>query len=230
MRAGEAGTAHAQAAQTMQNMAAFTPQQVLTWCPSCNVHMQDFVLEPETPEFPMHHVTSYLARRLPELQRLFVQPVRKRIALHEHHGVDGVVSDVRRLLQAVPGVELVTIPQLHDHGHQCAGFRNAPVAKQNVHRTVLEQAAAAGVDILADIYHSCHRELAAAESEYPFAVQNFISVLGESMGITRQDLYKRMMIYRDLERVLAESAPYIQANGVDTELVQLTLPQELWGR
>ena len=230
MRAGEAGTAHAQAAQTMQNMAAFTPQQVLTWCPSCNVHMQDFVLEPETPEFPMHHVTAYLANRLPELQRLFVQPVRKRLALHEHHGVDGVVTDVRRLLQAIPGVELVTIPQLHDHGHQCAGFRNVPVAKQNVHRTVLDQAAAAGVDVLVDIYHSCHRELAAAESDYPFAVQNFISVLGASMGITRQDIYKRMMIYRDLERVLAESAPYIQANGVDTELIQLTLPQELWGR
>ena len=42
------------------------------------------------------------------------------------------------------------------------------------------------------------------------------------MGTTRQGLYKRMMIYRDLERLLAESAPYIQANGADTGLIQLT--------
>jgi hypothetical protein len=120
------------------------------------------------------------------MQQLFTQPVRKRVALHEHHGVDGVVEDVRRLLQAIPGLELVSIPQLHDHGHQCAGFRNAPIAKQNVHRTVLEHAAAAGVDVLAGIYHSCHRELAAAEQDYPFAVQNFISLVGEAMGITRE--------------------------------------------
>ena len=229
MRAGEADIAQAQAAQTMHNMAAFTPQEVLTWCPSCNVHMHDFVLDVVPPAFPMRHVTAYLVDRLADMQQLFTQPVRKRVALHEHHGVDGVVEDVRRLLQAIPGLELVSIPQLHDHGHQCAGFRNAPIAKQNVHRTVLEHAAAAGVDVLAGIYHSCHRELAAAEQDYPFAVQNFISLVGEAMGITREDLYKRLLIYRDIERVLAEAAPYIQANNVDPALVQLTLPKELWG-
>jgi Fe-S oxidoreductase len=89
MRAGEPTIAHAQAAQTLSNMAAFTPQEVLTWCPSCNVHMQDFVLEPETPDFPMQHVTGYLVAHLSELQQHFVHPVRKRVALHEHHGVDG---------------------------------------------------------------------------------------------------------------------------------------------
>ncbi len=227
MRAGQPTTAHGQASQTMHNMAAFTPQEVLTWCPSCNVHMQDFVIEPETPEFPMRHVTGFLTERLSALTPLFTHPVNKRVALHEHHGVDGVVEDVRRLLQAIPGLELVSIPQLHDHGHQCSGFRNAPAAKENVHRIVLDQAAAAGVDVLAGIYHSCHRELAAAERDYPFAVQNFISLIGEAMGITRQDLYKRMLIYRDLERILVEAAPYIQANHVDPELLQITLPREL---
>jgi Fe-S oxidoreductase len=192
--------------------------------------MQDFVLDVAPPAFPMRHVTAYLAERLPEVQRHFIRPVRKRVALHEHHGVDGVVEDVRRLLHTIPGLELVSIPQLHDHGHQCAGFRNAPTAKANVHRVVLEQAAVAGVDVLVDIYHSCHRELVAAEQDYPFAVQNFISVIGEAMGITRQDLYKRLMLYQDMERVLAETAPYILANDVDTELVQITLPKELWGR
>lgn len=229
MRAGEPALAHAQASQTLRNMAAFTPQQVLSWCPSCNVHMQDFVLEPEVPDFPMRHVTGYLVEHLADLQRLFTHPVYKRVALHEHHGVDGVAADVRRLLTAIPGLELVSIPQLHDHGHQCSGLRYAPAARDNVHRTVLDQAAAAGVDVLAAIYHSCHRDLAAAEGEYPFAVQNFISLVGEAMGITRQDLYKRMMISRDLERALADAAPNIQANHLDTNLIQLALPKELWG-
>lgn len=229
MRAGEAGIAQAQATQTLSNMAAFRPQEVLTWCPSCNVHMQDFVLEPEVPDFPMRHVTGYLARHLPELQRHFVHPVHKRVALHEHHGVDGVAEDVRRLLQAIPGLELLDIPQLADHAHQCTGLRSVPAAKENVHRTVLDEAAAAGVDVLADIYHSCHRELVAAESTYPFAIQNFISLVGEAMGLTREDLYKRLTLYQDIEQVLAEAAPYMQANHLDAGLVQLALPKELWG-
>lgn len=229
MRAGEPAIAHAQATQTLSNMAAFTPQEVLTWCPSCNVHMSDFVLGPETPEFPMRHVTAYLAERLPTLQQHFVHPVNKRVALHEHHGVDGVAEDVRRLLQAIPGLELVTIPQLADHAHQCTGLRATPAAKDNVHRTVLEQAAAAGVDVLADIYHSCHRELVASEAAYPFAIQNFISLVGEALGVTRQDVYKRLVLYQDIEKVLAEAMPYMHANAVDTGLVQLTLPKELWG-
>ena len=67
------------------------------------------------------------------------------------------------------------------------------------------------------------------EGEYPFAVQNFISLVGEAMGISRQDLYKRMMIARDLEQALAEAAPNIAANHLDTQLIQLALPKELWG-
>jgi heterodisulfide reductase subunit D len=229
MRAGEPATANAQATQTLQNMTAFAPQEILTWCASCNVHMQDFVPLTARPEAPMRHVTAYLAERVDDLKQHFVHPVRKRVALHEHDGVDGVVGDVRRLLQAIPGLELVAIPQLHDQGHMCSGFATTPAAKDNVHRVVLEQAAAAGVDVLANIYHACHRELAAAEKDYPFAIQNFISLIGEAMGTGRQDLYKRMVMYRDLERILAESAPYMQANAVDTELVQLTLPKVLWG-
>ena len=42
----------------------------LTWCPSCNVHMQDFVLDVAPPAFPMRHVTAYLAERLPEAAAL----------------------------------------------------------------------------------------------------------------------------------------------------------------
>ena len=229
MRAGEADIAHAQASQTLQNMAAFRPQEILSWCASCNVHMHDFVPASEQPESPMRHVTSYLAERVDALQALFVHPVRKRVALHEHDGVDGVVADVRRLLQAIPGLELVPIPQLHDQGHMCSGLATTPAAKDNVHRVVLEQAAAAGVDVLADIYHACHRELAAAEAGYPFAIQNFISLIGEAMGTTHEDVYKRMMIYRDLEQIMADAAPYLQANNANPELVQLTLPTVLWG-
>ncbi len=110
----------------------------------------------------------------------------------------------------------------------CSGLASTPAAKENVHRVVLTQAAAAAVDVLADIYHACHRELVASEADYPFAIQNFMSLIGEAMGLSRADLYKRMVLYQDLEQVMREAAPYIAANGVNPELVQLQLPGTLW--
>jgi Fe-S oxidoreductase len=228
MRAGDPETSYAQASQTLHNMQAFEPQEILSWCASCNVHMHDFVPPEEYHRTPMRHLTAYLVDRLEDLQRLFVQPVRKRVALHEHDGLDGVVADVRRLLGAVPGLELVSIPQLHDQGHMCSGLAYTPAAKDNVHRVVLTQAAEAGVDVLADIYHACHRELVASEADYPFAIQNFMGLIGEAMGLSRADLYKRMVLYQDLEQVMREAAPYMAANGANPELVQLQLPGALW--
>jgi Fe-S oxidoreductase len=228
MRAGDPETSYAQASQTLHNMQAFEPQEILSWCASCNVHMHDFVPPEEYHRTPMRHLTAYLVDRLEDLQRLFVQPVRKRVALHEHDGLDGVVADVRRLLGAVPGLELVSIPQLHDQGHMCSGLAYTPAAKDNVHRVVLTQAAEAGVDVLADIYHACHRELVASEADYPFAIQNFMGLIGEAMGLSRADLYKRMVLYQDLEQVMREAAPYVAANGANPELVQLQLPGALW--
>ena len=63
--------------------------------------------------------------------------------------------------------------------------------------------------MLADIYHACHRELVAAEADYPFAIQNFMSLIGEAMGMSRADLYKRMVLYRDLEQIMREAEPYL---------------------
>ena len=229
MRTGDAATSYAQASQTLQNMRAFEPQEILSWCASCNVHMHDFVPAEEYQRTPMRHLTAYLVERLDDLKRLFTHPVRKRVALHEHDGLDGVVADVRRLLGAVPGLELVSIPQLHDQGHMCTGLAATPAAKDNVHRVVLTQAAEAGVDVLADIYHACHRELVAAEVDYPFAIQNFMSLIGEAMGMSRADLYKRMVLYRDLEQIMREAEPYLAAHGADPALVQLQLPGALWG-
>lgn len=228
MRAGDAETSYAQASQTLKNMRAFEPREILSWCASCNVHMHDFVPSEEYHRTPMRHLTSYLVDRLDDLQRLFVHPVRKRVALHEHDGLDGVVTAVRRLLKAVPGLELVPIPQLHDQGHMCSGLAYTPAAKDNVHRVVLTQAAEAGVDVLADIYHACHRELVASEADYPFAIQNFMSLIGGAMGMSRADLYKRMVLYQDLQQVMREAAPYVEANGANPELVQLQLPGTLW--
>ena len=63
------------------------------------------------------------------------------------------------------------------------------------------------MDILATLYHSCHREICQEEAHYPFAIVNYISLLGEAMGIEHPDVYKRYKLRADPEAVFEEVQP-----------------------
>lgn len=40
----------------------------------------------------------------------------------------------------------------------------------------------AGVDVLATVYHACHRELCAYDDGRPFEILNVMSLVAESLG------------------------------------------------
>ena len=91
----------------------------------------------------------------------------------------------------------------------CNTLNPLPEYKREVHRTQLQAAADAGVTTLAGIYHACHRELCSHERDWPFEVVNFLELVGESMGLTRPDLFKRLKLMQDVDAVLADAAPMI---------------------
>jgi hypothetical protein len=55
-----------------------------------------------------------------------------------------------------------------------------------------------------------------------------MGLIGEAMGQSRAELYKRMVLYQDLEQVMSEAAPYMAANGANQEMVHLQQPGALW--
>lgn len=54
----------------------------------------------------------FLESRLDQLRLHLVRAVKQWVALHLHRGVAGVAEAARRLLAAVPGVEIVDLDQL----------------------------------------------------------------------------------------------------------------------
>jgi hypothetical protein len=84
-----------------------------------------------------------------------------------------------------------------------------------VHQNQLQAAADAGVTTLAGIYHACHRELCSHQRDWPFEVVNFLELVGESMGLARPDLFKRLKLMQDVDAILAEAAPMIETNHLD---------------
>jgi hypothetical protein len=47
-----------------------------------------------------------------------------------------------------------------------------------------------------------------------------MELIGESMGVQRPDSFKRIMLARDVEQVMAESADLIAANNLDPDEVR----------
>jgi heterodisulfide reductase subunit D len=223
----EPGGARTVAANSMRHFARYGAKKVLMWCPSCNEHYDEVVTQEQDVSFAYEHVSAFIARHLDRVR--FVRRVEKKVAVHFHTGfpqsdLDG--KNIRAILDAIPGLDLVDIPSTEALGRHCApkwiGRIGRPQWQEEINR-VLGAARDAGVDILATLYHSCQREICEAEAKYPFAIVNYISLLGEAMGIEHPDLYKRFKLKADPDAVYDEVEAYVQANGLDPTKVRALL-------
>ena len=221
-RAGDTKASGRIGGNTVAGFVGTGAARVLTWCPTCNIQLSEIVMPSTEAGFALGHVIPYIAERIDRLRSQFIRPVSKRVALHEHPGVAGVTEGVVKILTAIPGIELVNLEQPRV-GYMCNSLAPVPDYKRELHARELAAAEAAGVDCLVGIYHACHRELCAHESTYPFKIINFLELVGEAMGIQRDDLFKQWKMMQDVDRVLAEIAGQPAMAGLDLESVREVL-------
>lgn len=216
-RAGDVTTSGRVAYRTVERLAGAVDGRALTWCPTCQVQLGEIVAPGMTEtKLDLQPFVLFLASRLDALRPLLTRRVEKRVGLHEHPGVAGVSEAARTLLEAIPGLEFVDLAQPRV-GYMCNTLNPLPAFKRALHRSQLQAAADAGVTVLAGVYHACHRELCSHERDWPFEVVNFLELVGESMGLTRPDLFKRLKLMQDVDAVLADRAALLADNGVDLE-------------
>ncbi len=140
----------------------------------------------------------------------------------------GVTQAARRILEAIPGLQFVDLDQPRV-GWMCNTLATLPAYKKELHLAQLESAQLAGVDTLAGIYHACHRELCSHEQDWPFEVVNFLELVGESMGIQRPDLFKRLKLMQDVDAIVADTQDLIKTYGLDLEEVRDVILKDLLG-
>lgn len=205
------------AGHTYGRFAAVGARRVLSWCPSCTKQLGENFHDYADPAFEFGHIAKFFLEHLDRMKARFAPSLpRRRVAIHEHEGIAGVAQSVHRLVAAIPGVELVEIPQDSGFGYVCGGpAARHPAREREAHRKVAENAAAAQADVLVTIYHACHRALSGAEARYPFAVQNFTDLLAEALGLDpRHDYYKQYKRGGELDEALAAARRYLAENGV----------------
>ena len=229
LRTGDTETSSRFAGSTINKLAQSKTGEVLSWCPSCFVQFTETMLptfERATGEkpFEMTPFMRFLRRNLDALRPLLKTRVEMRIALHRHPGVAGVMDAAEEILRAVPGVEMVDlgVPAV---GLQSVNLATLPSYKKDLQLRELEAARAAGVDALVAVYHSDHRELCAHERDWPLRIVNMLEIVGESMGLRREDHYKNLKIKQDVDAIVADSADLLAQHRVDLDTARKVIVQ-----
>jgi heterodisulfide reductase subunit D len=229
-RAGDFETNSKVAYATIDGLASAGASTVLSWCPSCQisigeVSLPNYELQFGAKPFDLNPFLIFLAERADQLAALMKHRVEKRIALHERPVFPGVVAAVKKLLSIIPGAELVDIdvPRV---GTQANSLAQLPKFKRELVQRELQAVADAGVTTLATIYHACHREICDIGEGRSFEVVNFMELLGEGLGLDSEDLYKRLKLIRDIDEIIVETAPFIEANRLDLDTVRNALAFE----
>ncbi|MFZ5784503.1 MAG: (Fe-S)-binding protein [Pseudomonadota bacterium] len=203
--------------RTFQRFGQSGASKVLTWCPTCTKNFDELEKDVEPPSFDLGHVSEFLAGNLAALAARFVagQP-KRRVVIHEHLGIGATVESVRRLLAAVPNLELLELPQDSGFSYACGGqAARFKEREQAIHRGLVEGAVAAGADTIVTMYHSCHRALAGAEAAYPIRVVNFTDVLAEALGRGgHPDYYRLYKKGGAMDAAVTAARRFLQDNGV----------------
>jgi heterodisulfide reductase subunit D len=221
LRAGDTETLGRVAQTTLDKLAASNTGQVLAWCPSCQMQFSEVTLPTidrmrGSRPFEMTPFMRFLATKLDQLKPVLREPVPLRIALHRHPGIAGVMEAAELILGAVPGVEIVElgVPAV---GLMSNALATLPEFKRELYRRELDAAQAAGVDALVAVYHADHRELCAHEGEYTFRILNVLDIVGQSMGLARDDHYKRLKLMQDVDAIAADCQDLATRHQLDPD-------------
>jgi heterodisulfide reductase subunit D len=227
MRAGDVATSGRVAEGTLDKLSRSKSGQVVSWCPSCQVQFAETTLPTiektrGAKPFEMTPFTLFIRKNLDRLRTLLREPVPLRIALHRHPGIAGVVDAAADILCSVPGIEIVDLQQ-PAVGLQANSIRVLPAYRRQLQEQELQAAAVAGVDALVAVYHSDHRELCAHERDWPFRIMNMYEIVGASMGLHRDDHYKRLKMMQDADAILADCRELVEAHGLDVDATRATI-------
>ncbi len=229
-RAGDFTNNNKVAYATIDGLAAPGAATVLSWCPSCQisigeVSLPNYELQFGAKPFDLNPFLIFLADRADQLAALMKRRVERRVALHERPVFPGVMDAVKKLLSIIPGAEFVDIavPRI---GTQANSLAQLPKFKRELVQRELQAVADAGVSTLATVYHACHREICDAGDGRSFEIVNFMEILGEGLGLDSADLYKRLKQIRDIDDIIADTAPLIAAHNLDLDTVRDALAAE----
>lgn len=218
---------------TLRRFGEYEPDHVLSWCPSCELHLGETIETYQQTDFSFEHVTHFIRARKDLLGERAVERVPLRVVLHTHTGMAELGENVAELLELVPG--LTIIDTVAESGYTCGGSGSdrSPGRKAETRDMTIERMRQGDADALVTLYHGCHGQLAAAGTEHGFGVVNFTDLLVRSLGGTpRMDFLEGWRLARDWQAIVGATAENLARNNtaVDTDWLLDVLPDVFAGK
>lgn len=232
-REGDTATSEKIAGNTIEHFARTGASEVLAWCPSCVVQYSEIALptfeksrNQQTP-FDMLAFYVWLAGRLDDLKPLMTRPVNRRVALVERPGIPGARDAAIEIAKAIPGIEYVPLPDVQRAAISSNYLTLLPDFKEKLLQEEFDACVEAGVDTLATIFHPCHRETCHLGEDKPFEIVNLMELVGESLGLHVPDLFKKLKIMGDVDRIIEDSADMIAEHNLNVDALRQHLEAEV---
>lgn len=203
----------------IDHFGEYSPEKVLSWCPSCQLHLGETLEGYRETSFDFEHVTKYLVEHEDRLHALFTTAVPMRVLLHAHDGMADLGENVARILQHVPGLEIAGIAW--ESGYTCggSGADRSPGLKAERRAETLRRTKAPGVNALITLYHGCHAQLVSLADGEGIQVMNFTDILVRALGGTpRADILEAGRMLKDWHAIAAQSQSALAANGQPADI------------
>jgi Fe-S oxidoreductase len=199
----------------VQKLSSYHPETVIFWCPTCLCRFHTTF--PHTLDLPFKTMSfpQFLARYIESLP--FKKSIQKTATLHEACKVAFTGLDLngpRELLQKIPGITLIEMPR-HAENTVCCGSGAEdyfPKSFEAVRDDRLIEASQTHADLLVDVCHYCHNLFVSQESKYQFSVTNYVNLVAEALGITREDKFKKYKQCREMSEILEDAKKFIQSS------------------
>jgi Fe-S oxidoreductase len=219
---GEIEAGSERADELIDAIAAFHPEAVVFWCPTCRCRFEKF-FQPVT-DFPFRVLSfpQYLDQNMNKLP--LTRATSGVVTLHEacksaYTGVDG--DEIRRVLRQLPGVIL---KEMVHHGAEAACCGSGaiswfPDSCAKLRSARLNAAAKTGARRLVTVCHYCSQTFAAEAASYGLDVVNYVNIVADAMGIHRVDKFQQYARWGDLEPILNDVSERIKELPFETQRI-----------
>jgi Fe-S oxidoreductase len=204
-------------------ISAFRPKRAVFYCLGCPSILRRALPQPGGSPVEYQWLSQFLVENVDRLP--FKEKLNKKVALHDSCitvSTPNSVEITRTLLRSIPGVTLVEMAHNRQNALCCGGATTAsrPEIGKRLRRAPMDEAKAAGADILATQCSGCHQAYAPLEHAFPFEVKSYVSVMAEALGVQHEDKFKKYANYRDLNRVLDESRECVSASDYSEDEIR----------
>ena len=184
---------------------------VLSLCPDCDYSFGRYMAKQHT--FRHVNISEIFVEHLDALKPLLQHPVKRRVILHYHAHDEARQRDaenIRRLIEAVPGIEILTASKALGPAIHCQTVSPMPPDET---AAMFAEAKALGADYLVVPYHSCYRQHCKMQLNYGVEVQYYLGILAQAMGIPFEERFKELRLLDSVDRAMERLRPRIAQLG-----------------